>query len=144
MFNVPVLAVPLATWTLQAAAVRAAATTAAAVVLNLAVRGGPKPGSPQAWLVDRVSICHELCHILFDEPRGGPVDVVLDDEPRDGQEKPASEQRAGAFAAEMLIPLFGLREIFGQEGGQTDTPAKTRHHDQQGQGRTSARLQRSR
>lgn len=123
-FGVPVIAESLATRTLQAAAVRSTAMRAAAIVLNPRAERSPRPGSAQAWLVDRVSICHELCHILFDEPRGGPVDVVLDDEPREGQERPAIEQRAGAFAAEMLIPLFGLRELFGQEGRETDTPAR--------------------
>jgi Zn-dependent peptidase ImmA (M78 family) len=86
------------------------------------------PGTSQAWLVDRVSICHELCHILFDEPRGGVVDVTLDDDsPREGQEKPPIEQRAGAFAAELLIPLHGLRKLVGEEGHQTDTPSRADH-----------------
>jgi transcriptional regulator with XRE-family HTH domain len=125
-FDVPVVVAPLATGALQAAAVRSAATRAAAVVLNPSVKGGPAPGTFQAWLVDRVSICHELCHILFDEPKGGLVEVVLDDDlRREGQEKPAIEQRAGAFAAEMLIPRFGLRSLLQeQEGGQTDKLAR--------------------
>jgi len=123
-FDVPVLAAPLATSALWAAAVRSSAIRAAAVVLNTSVENGPTPSSPQAWLVERVSICHELCHVLFDEPKGGVVDVVLDDPPREGQERPPIEQRAGAFAAEMLIPLHGLRKLFGQEGGQTDTSAQ--------------------
>ena len=123
-FGVPVIETPLATRSMQAAAVRSTATRAGAAILNPAVEGGPRPGSSQAWLVNRVSVCHELCHLLFDEPRGGAIDVVLDDDPRMGHDKAPIEQRAGAFAAEMLIPLFGLRELFGQEGGQTDTPAK--------------------
>jgi transcriptional regulator with XRE-family HTH domain len=123
-FDVPVVTASLATGALWAAAVRSSVTRAAAVVLNTSTRDGPTPRTPQAWLVDRVSICHELCHVLFDEPRGGAVDVVLDDPPREGQERPAIEQRAGAFAAELLIPLHGLRKLLGQEGGQTDTPAR--------------------
>jgi len=123
-FDVPVVVAPLATAALQAAVVRSSATHAAAVVLNPSVKGGPPVGSFQAWLVDRVSICHELCHIVFDEPRGGIVDVILDDLMREGQERPPIEQRAGAFAAEMLIPLFGLRNLLGEEGRQTDTPAQ--------------------
>lgn len=122
-FDVPVIAAPLATGALQAAAVRSSATHAAAIVLNQSVKDGSPAGSVQAWLVDRVSICHELCHILFDAPRGGIVDVILDDLIREGQERPPIEQRAGAFAAEMLIPLFGLKELLGGEGRQTDTPA---------------------
>lgn len=123
-FDVPVVVEPLATGTLQAAAVRSSATHAAAIVLNPSVKDGPTAGSFQAWLVDRVSICHELCHILFDEPKGGIVDVILDDLTREGQERPPIEQRAGAFAAEMLIPLFGLKELLGGEGRQTDTLAQ--------------------
>lgn len=122
-FAVPVVVAPLATRVLQAAAVRSAAIHAAAVVLNPSVEDGPAVGSFQAWLVDRVSICHELCHILFDEPRGGVVDVVLDDVIREGQERAPIEQRAGAFAAEMLIPIFGLKRLLG-EGRQIDTPAR--------------------
>ncbi|WP_437276346.1 helix-turn-helix domain-containing protein [Sorangium sp. So ce375] len=123
-FDVPVIVAPLATAALQAAAVRSSATHAAAVVLNPSVKDGPPVGSFQAWLVDRVSICHELCHIVFDEPRGGIVDIILDDLIRESQARPPIEQRAGAFAAEMLIPLFGLRKLLGQEGRQTDTPAQ--------------------
>ncbi len=123
-FQVPVMAMPLATRALWAATVRSSATRVAAVVLNPSVKDGPAPGTSQAWLVERVSICHELCHILFDEPRGGLIDVVLDDTPREGQERSPIEQRAGAFAAEMLIPLHGLRQLLGAEGSQTDTPAR--------------------
>jgi len=123
-FDVPVIVAPLATRTLQAAAVRSRQTRAAAVVINPTVHGNPSPGSDQAWLVERVSICHELCHILFDEARGDAVDVVLDEAPREGQEKSAMEQRAGAFAAEMLMPALGLKALLLGEGRQTDTPAR--------------------
>lgn len=119
-FNIPVVVVSLSTATLQAAAVCSSSTRAAAIVLNPSVKNGPVPGSYQAWLVNRVSICHELCHILFDEPKGGIVDVTLDDFIRENQEKPPIEQRAGAFAAELLIPLHGLRALLGEEGRQTD------------------------
>ncbi len=122
-FDLPVMPARLATRALLAATVRSPATHAAAVVLNASVADGPPSGSLQAQLVDRVSLCHELCHVLFDEPEGGAVDVVLDDPPREGQERSPVEQRAGAFAAEMLIPLHGLRKLLGAEGGQTDTPA---------------------
>jgi transcriptional regulator with XRE-family HTH domain len=122
-FDVPVVSAPLATGALWAATVRSSATRAAAVVLNTSGKDGPTASSLQAWLVDRVSICHELCHVLFDEPKGGVIDVVLDDPPREGQERPPIEQRAGAFAAEMLMPIHGLRKLFGDEG-ETDTPAR--------------------
>ncbi len=120
-FDIPVVVAPLATGTLQAAAVRSSISQAVAIVLNSSFKDGPVRGTDQARLVDRVSICHELCHVLFDEPKGGTVDVMLDDAPRDGQEKPPIEQRAGAFAAEMLIPLHGLKRLLGEEGSQVDT-----------------------
>lgn len=63
----------------------------------------------------RVNLAHELCHILFDEPRSG-FDLVADyGEPgrcfSDGSTP--NEQRAKAFAAELLIPLAGLEQILG-------------------------------
>lgn len=109
-FDIPVIAEPLATSALQAAMVRSTRNRAAAIVLNRTMKNGPASNSMQSWLVDRVSICHELCHILFDEPKGGLVDVVLDDVE---QGKTPIEQRANAFAAEMLIPLHGLKELLG-------------------------------
>ena len=51
-FHVPVIAVPLATTGLMAAAVRSSASRSGAVVLNTNVRGGPAQGTNQAWLVD--------------------------------------------------------------------------------------------
>lgn len=122
-FDIPVVVAPLQTRALQAASIRSSATPAAAVVLNPSVKDGPPAGSAQAWLVDRVSICHELCHVLFDEPQGGIVNLVLDDVIREDQESSPIEQRARAFAAEMLIPRFGLQELLGGEGRETDTPA---------------------
>jgi transcriptional regulator with XRE-family HTH domain/Zn-dependent peptidase ImmA (M78 family) len=126
-FNVPVLEASLATGVLLAAAVRSSAVRAGAVVLNTSVKDGPTPRSPQAWLVDRVSICHELCHVLFDEPKGGVVDVVLDDPPREGQDRSPIEKRAGAFAAELLIPQHGLKKLLGSEGCEVSTPSRADH-----------------
>ena len=120
-FDIPVISAPLATGTLMAATVRSAAIRAGAIVLNTAVKNGISPQGSQTWLVDRVSICHELCHVLFDEPRGDVVDVVLDDPPREAQDKSPIEQRAGAFAAELLIPLFGLQRLLGPEGREAST-----------------------
>jgi Zn-dependent peptidase ImmA (M78 family)/transcriptional regulator with XRE-family HTH domain len=66
-----------------------------------------------AW--QRVNMAHELCHILFDDLTDG-LDVVVDW----GEEAPApeedglpTEQRARAFAAELLIPQVGLRARLG-------------------------------
>lgn len=123
-FSVPVISEQLSTRTLQAAAVRSTVTRAAVIVLNASGQIAPLSGTAQAWLVERVSICHELCHILFDELQGRAVDVVLEEEPREGQEKSPREQRAGAFAAELLIPKNGLRALFGDEGRQVATQNK--------------------
>lgn len=120
-FHIPVIYEPLATGALQAATVRSPAVSASAIVISTAASGAPKQGTPQAWLVNRVSICHELCHALFDEPRDGGVQIVLDD---DAGERSPVEKRAGAFAAELLIPLHGLKKRFGDEGQQVDSPAR--------------------
>lgn len=119
-FHVPVLWASLETPGLFAVAVRSRASGAAAIVLN-----APDgiPADSQTTLVERVSICHELCHVLFDAPRDGDIDVVLDDPPKEGKDKSPIEQRAGAFAAELLIPLFGLKEEFGEPRG-VDTDAR--------------------
>jgi hypothetical protein len=58
----------------------------------------------------RVSIAHELCHVLFDTDDGG-VNVVVDFEV--DRRAHQSEQRARAFAAELLLPDDGLRQLIG-------------------------------
>jgi hypothetical protein len=58
----------------------------------------------------RVSIAHELCHVLFDPDDGG-VNVVVDFEV--DRRAHQSEQRARAFAAELLLPDDGLRQLIG-------------------------------
>jgi transcriptional regulator with XRE-family HTH domain len=62
----------------------------------------------------RASIAHELCHILHDPEREG-VHVVLDVE-NDGSIH-ANEQRARAFAAELLLPRGGLNRLLGLPSG---------------------------
>lgn len=119
-FHVPVLWASLETPGLLAVTVRSRASGAAAIVLNAP---DVPSADPQATLVERVSICHELSHVLFDSPRDGDIDVVLDDPPKEGQDRSPIEQRAGAFAAELLIPLFGLKEEFG-EPREIDTDAR--------------------
>jgi len=122
-FCVPVLTVSLATTSLQAAAVRSKSTHSAAILLNDSLSCGPSAKGKQAWLVSRVSMAHELCHILFDEPKGGVIEVVLDDVPTKAGNRPPIEQRAGAFAAELLIPSLGLQERHG-DPREIDTPSK--------------------
>lgn len=121
-FAVPVVSASLATSRLLAAAVRSSTGAAAAVVLNRTADDAPAAGTAQASLVDRVSICHELCHVLFDERTGTGIDVILDDPPRSGQDKSPIEQRAGAFAAELLIPVLGLTSFVGDAREIERTP----------------------
>ncbi len=64
--------------------------------------------------IARVWIAHELCHILFDADAGG-VHVVVDfDGERHVQQ---AEQRARAFAAELLLPRAGLHKLAGPPAG---------------------------
>ncbi len=58
----------------------------------------------------RVWIAHELCHVLFDPDDGG-VNVVVDFEV--DRRVHQAEQRARAFAAELLLPEAGLRSLIG-------------------------------
>ena len=86
-----------------AASVRAG--TYAAVVLS--ARDLPRAWNP---LLTRVYLAHELCHVLFDPSQGGlhiVIDAVAD------RKHHAAEQRARAFAAELLLPLEGLTQLFG-------------------------------
>lgn len=103
-FGVLVVAAPMLTTGATAASIRDA-EGAAAIVLNSASQDWQRNPA-----VARVHVAHELCHILFD-PGDEGVQLVLD---RD-EEHPAgaAEQRAKAFAAELLIPKAGLCELFG-------------------------------
>ncbi|MGN6105979.1 MAG: ImmA/IrrE family metallo-endopeptidase [Kofleriaceae bacterium] len=61
----------------------------------------------------RVRIAHELCHLLFDLDDGG-LHVVVDYE--SDRQPFQAEQRARAFAAELLLPEAGLRQLLGAPG----------------------------
>jgi Zn-dependent peptidase ImmA (M78 family) len=63
-----------------------------------------------AGVLGRRTLAHELCHALFDPLPDGPTwqPEVADD--ATGAEA-LLEQRARAFAAELLIPLAGLRTL---------------------------------
>jgi len=75
---------------------------AAAIVLS----GGSFRTASRA----RGAIAHEVCHILHDPDREG-VHIVLD---RDSDRSThANEQRARAFAAELLLPRAGLNRLLG-------------------------------
>jgi Zn-dependent peptidase ImmA (M78 family) len=58
----------------------------------------------------RGAIAHEVCHVLHDPDREG-VHVVLDLE--NDRSSHANEQRARAFAAELLLPRPGLNRLLG-------------------------------
>lgn len=112
-FGVAILTRVLATARSTAASVRAEDT--AGIVLH--ARDLHRKQNP---LLARVHLAHELCHILFD-PSDGGLHIVVD---RDVDRKVhAAEQRARAFAAELLLPLKGLVEIFGNPRGVSDRDA---------------------
>jgi Zn-dependent peptidase ImmA (M78 family) len=71
------------------------------------------PQRAQNSLLGRVYLAHELCHALFDPSRGGlhiVIDVVLD------RKAQAAEQRARAFAAELLLPREGVKQMIDSSG----------------------------
>lgn len=106
-FDVAVVVASLASTKVTALAVKDG--TGAAIVLN--ARDPERATNP---LLARVHLAHELCHVLFDPPSGGVdlvVDVVAD------KRALRAEQRARAFAAELLLPLDGLVELLGQPRG---------------------------
>lgn len=102
-FGVAVVVRILESSRVTAAGVRA--ETAAAIVLS--ARDLQRTRNP---LLTRVYLSHELCHVLFDPSPGGlhiVVDRVTD------QKTNAAEQRARAFAAELLLPLEALTRLLG-------------------------------
>jgi Zn-dependent peptidase ImmA (M78 family)/DNA-binding Xre family transcriptional regulator len=75
--------------------------------------------SQRRELFARTWIAHELCHVFFDPDVGGVhLSIDVDDERQVQQ----PERRARAFAAELLLPLAGLRKLIGppaQVGGES-------------------------
>jgi len=73
-----------------------------AIVLNLA------EGMDQYW-VQRSTLAHELCHVLYDRDRTRPIGVVSR---RAAQaEREPLEQRANAFACYFLVPREAVRRF---------------------------------
>jgi Zn-dependent peptidase ImmA (M78 family) len=109
--GIPVLHRRLRSSGLRAVAVMAADRSAAAAVIAEA-----RPIEPRSA---RVDIAHEICHILYDSPAAGGTVLTLDTEDKeDGSEtKDLAESRAKGFAAELLVPLQGLIELFGPPDG---------------------------
>jgi Zn-dependent peptidase ImmA (M78 family) len=128
-FEVVVLDLPLGTEKMTAVGVRDA-SGAAAVVLN--EQDPQRRENPQ---LARVHLAHELCHILHDPSDGGLHLVIerTDDDAR-GRSHERGEQRAKAFAAELLLPLHGLVDLLGtpkytqSEGEGRSLAAGARRH----------------
>lgn len=104
-FGVYVLAATMRTPRLEAAAIKDA--HGGAIVLNTQREG-------RAVMVRR-SLAHELCHVVFD-PRERGVQTALDGTEALGTDATTTdpgEQRARAFAAELLVPKRGLLGLLG-------------------------------
>lgn len=102
-FEIVVVASRLRTRGAFAVTIKDPSCSAAAIVLNTA-----RLDYRQVPLAGRVNLAHELAHVLFDEE---PVLVDLDT--ADSLSVEPIEQRARAFAAELLIPLAGLKKHWG-------------------------------
>ncbi len=117
------------------AAVQGASTLVprAAILVNLI-------GGRRAWWSTRVSLAHELCHVLFDFR--GPAQPYLVSPPGSGDWRLVErfrgiERRANAFAVHLLVPGEGLRQFVGDAAPDSDRTidAVCRHF---GVGRTVA------
>lgn len=114
-FEIAVRVVPLGSTRVTALSVRARG--AAAIVLSAS-----DPERARNPLLARVHLAHELCHVLFDRSEGGiqiVIDVVAD------RQAHLAEQRARAFAAELLLPKAGLEALLGAPRALID-PARAR------------------
>lgn len=77
-------------------------------VIALSSRGDRHP------VLRRGDLAHELCHVLFDRSEGAIELWREDDELGVPDEARLGEQRAKAFAAELLVPLAGLELRLGK------------------------------
>ena len=107
-FGIPVLEDNFRAGSVLALTVKIAELGAAAVVVN---------GDGAYGLTEqrrRVDVSHELAHALFDSPSkslGLWIDETTDVESEGAADR--VEQRARAFAAELLLPIQGLRHLLG-------------------------------
>lgn len=80
----------------------------AAIVLNVRL-----PRRPEIW---RRSVAHELCHVLFDpkdqEVMVDALETGAEERHSPDAQRESREQRARAFAAELLVPLRALRAMY--------------------------------
>jgi transcriptional regulator with XRE-family HTH domain len=115
-FDVAVCTAALRTRSVMAVTVKERVRGGAAIVMNAGfVNYRKRP------LVGRVNLAHELAHVLFD-PENDEVNMIVVDrvDPRDARGGTGIEQRARAFAAELLIPAHGLSSRFGAPIGITE------------------------
>ncbi len=91
---------------IDALALKEPQTGVAAAILNAASRRRSNP-----WTAS-VDLAHELGHILFDPPQG-EINLIVDQEDDEGKGVWHAEKRARAFAAELLMPAEGLRQLLG-------------------------------
>lgn len=69
----------------------------------------------------RVTICHELAHLLMDDDEAvGAVDVVRAIDVLRGRVPQAVEQRAKSFAGEFLLPTKTAADVWERKGRTSD------------------------
>lgn len=69
----------------------------------------------------RMVLAHELCHLLFDRTHAVPLAIISGP-----WAPPTLERRANAFAAELLLPILGMRRHIGVDQTEvTDEQLKT-------------------
>ncbi len=92
------------------------------------------PGSVRArteW-GRRMVLAHELCHLLVDRREAVPLTVLSGP-----WTTPTVERRANAFAAELLLPLPGIRRVVGGAGARPTTEHYRALMDEFGVGETT-------
>lgn len=81
-------------------------------------------GGRQAWWMTRISLAHELCHLLFDF--GATTQPYLVSPPGSGgqwrivERFRSIERRANAFAVHLLAPGEGIRRVIGRRSPDSD------------------------
>jgi transcriptional regulator with XRE-family HTH domain len=104
-FGIPILERLLATRGVLAVTAKTAEPPLAAIVMSSRHSG---PALPR-----RVTVAHELAHALFD-PMTHRATLFIDKEEDFSESRAAAgEQRARAFAAELLVPRGGLLGVLG-------------------------------